>query len=62
LCGAEPIKKHIQKRPYMDVEGDSENECFDLRDAENGSDLDESESEKCYDSPIVLPDLGVRGS
>ena len=37
----------IQKRPYTDVEADSdEDECFNLKDAENGSDSDESESDK----------------
>ena len=35
----------IQKRPYTDVEADSEDEYFNLRDAENGSDSDSSESD-----------------
>jgi hypothetical protein len=41
------LSTKTQKQPYMDVEGDSdEDEGFDLRDAENGSDLDRSESDK----------------
>ena len=35
----------IQKRPYTDIEADSEDEYFNLRDAENGSDSDSSESD-----------------
>ena len=47
LHGAGHVKKRIQKRPHTDNEGGGdEDEFFDLREAENGSDLGGYESDK----------------
>ena len=47
LRGVGHVKKRIQKRPHANNEGGGdEDEFFDLREAENGSDSGEYESDK----------------